>query len=115
MLSLPNSGVPKSLQKSKEDLQRDAQKLFNMFEELRNAKFLTIHSCVIEFLATVPDLLDTQPSPFSNLKCLEIKDFEKQNTASTDSANRVINYLLNGSPATTVIMQLPKVWTRAFR
>ncbi|KAI7747531.1 hypothetical protein M8C21_016733, partial [Ambrosia artemisiifolia] len=81
----------------------NADKIVGLLQQLRNVHFLTLNLEIIEILSSSMDLILHQPSPFVNLKSLNI--YPKITEYQRDHANKKVtmstelkSYLLDSSP-----------------
>ncbi|KAL1803205.1 hypothetical protein ACET3Z_031852 [Daucus carota] len=81
------------------------RRLTNMLSGLGNAKNLTFDLESIEALNTISNLLQSLPSPFSELKYVKLPTGCQESSIS--SALR--SYLLGGSPNATFVTKLPQI------
>ncbi|KAL1802745.1 hypothetical protein ACET3Z_031392 [Daucus carota] len=89
------------LQSSKEEIYH---RLTNMFPGLGNAKTLTFDLESIKALNEISSLLVWLSSPFYNMKYIKVpKTYKKSNMSSA-----LRNYLLGGSPRSTIVTTLPQ-------
>uniref|UniRef100_A0A175YG98 F-box domain-containing protein n=1 Tax=Daucus carota subsp. sativus TaxID=79200 RepID=A0A175YG98_DAUCS len=89
------------LQSSKEEIYH---RLTNMFPGLGNAKTLTFDLESIKALNEISSLLVWLPSPFYNMKYIKVpKTYKKSNMSGA-----LRNYLLGGSPRSTIVTTLPQ-------
>nr|XP_043630510.1 F-box/LRR-repeat protein At3g59200-like [Erigeron canadensis] len=85
--------------------EEDARRLVKLLQEFQSAKFLNLEACAIESLFLYPDIL-SQPSPFHNLKHLNIV-FQKEEIKFT-VPNHVRNYFQQSSPSVTIATKVLK-------
>ncbi|KAK9052903.1 hypothetical protein SSX86_029533 [Deinandra increscens subsp. villosa] len=84
------------------------QEVLCMLQQLHSVKILTLNFAIVKLLSSFVELISYQPSPFANLKSLNVhpghvipKDQTQPNvTMSTE----VKNYLLDGSPGAAFTM-----------
>lgn len=96
--------------------QEDALPLVKLLKNFHCAKVLNLYSDIIELLSLYPDLLLSQPSPFRNLKHLNIHEvFQREDHTKLTVPNHVINYFLHSSPSATIAtkVQMKEVGTTA--
>ncbi|KAI3503960.1 hypothetical protein L1887_32481 [Cichorium endivia] len=86
----------------------DAFQLVELLKDFHNAKILNLYSDVIEGLSLYPDLLSSQPSPFHNLKHLNIRQVS-QKGKFTILDKLVKNYFLHSSPNAIITMEETKI------
>ncbi|MFS8030437.1 putative F-box domain, leucine-rich repeat domain superfamily, F-box-like domain superfamily [Helianthus anomalus] len=94
----------------------DAHQLFCLLQQLHNVRYLTLSLEIVEIISLSTDLIIHQPSPFVNLKSLNIypqiigywwNQARKKETMST----KLKSYLLDSSPGCSFTMVLREVFT----
>lgn len=89
------------------DYERDFPAVLELFQKLRNAKFLILDLNFIKILSSCMDQLAHEPSPFNNLKCLRIDATNVKEKNIPTMPIQVKHYLLENSPDAAFIMDLP--------
>ncbi|CAH1412604.1 unnamed protein product [Lactuca virosa] len=88
----------------------DAFQLLKVLKEFHSTKFINLYSDVIQGLSMYRDVLSYQPSPFNNLKHLNIRQVSHRGKYSMLIVpNHVKNYFLNSSPNVTITTEVPKI------
>ncbi|KAF5782340.1 hypothetical protein HanRHA438_Chr11g0507401 [Helianthus annuus] len=91
----------------------DAHEIVCMLQKLHSVKFLTLNLEIIKILCSYVELISHQPSPFANLKCLEIYPKIHPDSEQTQPkvTTEVKNYFVDGSPGATFTMFSHEVCT----
>ncbi|XP_022022188.1 putative F-box/LRR-repeat protein At3g28410 [Helianthus annuus] len=84
----------------------DAHGIVCMLQKLHSVKFLTLNLEIIKILCSYVELISHQPSPFANLKSLEIYPKIHPDSEQTQPkvTTEVKNYFVDGSPGATFTM-----------
>ncbi|KAJ0734808.1 putative F-box domain-containing protein [Helianthus annuus] len=92
----------------------DAHEIVCMLQKLHSVKFLTLNLEIIKILCSYVELISHQPSPFANLKCLEIYPKIHPDSEQTQPkvTTEVKNYFVDGSPGATFTMFSHELWAR---
>ncbi|XP_076889699.1 F-box/LRR-repeat protein At1g55660-like [Bidens hawaiensis] len=82
----------------------EAHTIFGLLQKFHGIKCLTINLEALEVVSSSVELISNQPSPFANLKKLNIYPVNIQAEANAVVSNEVKNYLLGRSPSASFTM-----------
>ncbi|KAI7739819.1 hypothetical protein M8C21_024283, partial [Ambrosia artemisiifolia] len=84
---------------------KDAHQVLCLLQQLHNVKFLTLNLEIVECLSSSVELMTNQPSPFANLKSLNIYPIREQVPGhGVKMSAEVKGYLLDSSSGATFTM-----------